>query len=257
LKESNNLTHIPLAKLVNNMPDGIELNLSNSANEFLSEQFTGSPELSADSYLHYKDGLPEDVNEWGRTFNMELGLSGDYALATILNIAMKWREKSDSVPVTIDDISYKAAKHKIAWKTNVPDVYQIPVKESDLTFLVSTTPISLDLVDGAINKVEEISLTAPLVSLKTEEDLTEEFSGTTALVHGERMICSQVKVITEFEMDLEGAEVKQAAAIMLVRGCMSPMKQHIIINNPFYVYVKVKDHLVFSAYVQLDSFLTN
>lgn len=258
MNQSQNLTYIPLAKLVNNLPDDVSLQLSADAQAFLAEQFTGAPDLAADDYLHYKDGVPAVVNEWGRGFDLELGLDpeGDYALATILHIAMKWRQKAEAITLQIDRTPYQAANHDNAWRTNIEGLYQIPVKEDGLTFLVSAERINLDMIDESVFQTEEIELSVPLVSMKTEENLSPVFEGTIANVNGEAMICSSVKVLTELEMDLAGAEVKQAATMMLMRGCLGPSKPHIVINKAFYAYVKVKDKLVFAAKIDKDSFHT-
>jgi hypothetical protein len=261
MNKSKTLTHIPLGKLIKNPPKNVEFNLSKSANKFMNKCFLGSNDLRADDYIHYKGGVPQVVNDWGNTFDINLGIpeNVDYALATILSIKMEWIKKLSETSLEIGEKRYKSAMHNNALETNIPSLYKIPVIEDGLEFFVSTQKLNLEDVNKEIKTKQEINLTTPLVKLKSTEDFSDKFEGTTAIVDGKLHQCNSVKVITEFDLNLDGAEVKQAAVVCLIVGsCASSpaMKKHIVIDRPFYVYTKVNNRLSFSSFVNIDSFIS-
>jgi hypothetical protein len=261
MNKSKILTHIPLGKLLENPPNNVEFSLSKSAQKFMNKCFIGSKDLSADEYIHYKDGKPQVVNDWGDTFGLNLGIPDniDYALATILNVKMKWIKKLNETSLEIGKKKYKSVMHNNALETSIPSLYKIPVVEKGLEFFVSTQKLELGSVNKEIKIKKEINLTTPLVKLRATEDLSSKFDGTTAIVDGQLHQCNSVKVITEFDLTLDGAEVKQAAIVNLIVGSCASLpviKKHIIIDKPFYVYTKINNRLSFASFIDIDSFIS-
>jgi hypothetical protein len=259
MKNSKILTYTPLAKLFQNIPNNISVNLSDSATEFLSEVFTGDTGSTLDSYLHYKDGTPNVVNDWGKTFGLDLDAQGEYALATILNIKMKWEDDAYDKQLIINNKKYEAGIHYAISATNIPNLYNIPLQEDNIQFFVSDIKIPLEIIDKVLEKKEEVDLTLPLVKMDDVEDLSDIFSESSFTVDNVQHDCSDVKMVTKLDIGLLGAEVRQAAVVSAVSGCLSApvIRRNVIINKPFYVYIKVSGKLAFASYVGLDSFIVN
>lgn len=257
MKKSKILTYAPLAKLFQNIPENISINLSDSAEEFLSEVYTGDTGNSLDSHLHYKNGTPNVVNAWGTTFGLDLNAQGDYAIATILNIKMKWEDDAYEESLYIDNTKYNAGIHYGISATNIDNLYNIPLKEDNIQLFVSDIAIPLEKIEKVLEKKEDIDLTIPLIKMDNTEDLSNSFSGSSFTVDNIKHECSDVKIITQFDMGLLSAEVRQAAVVSAVSGCLSApiIRRNVIIDKPFYVYIKVSGKLAFASYLSMDSFI--
>ena len=256
MSQSKILTYIPFGKLFENMPDHINFTLSKNGEDFLDNNFTKCSEELSENYMHYKDGTPETVNAWAKEFGLDLNLSGDYAIATILHIAMTWEKPANETEIYYNDVTYEAGWHNEALRTNVHELYNIPVEDEFVGFFVSTKEFPLDELNNKIFEYQEINLSLPIVKLKIEEDLSKHFLGSSAIINEKPYYCSGAKSLTELDITLKGAEVKQAAALVLEFTSAAPfLKDSIIIDKPFYVYVKVKDSLIFAAYIDLDSWV--
>lgn len=255
MSKSKILTYIPFGKMFENMPQHIDFKISQSGQNFLDNNFTKCTEELSDLYMHYKDGIPEDVNDWAKQFDLDLKLSGDYAIATILNIAMTWKNEAQANKIIYNDVFYNSGWHDFAFDTNKEGLYQIPVEDHTIGLFISTKPFELDSLNEIIYSTEEINLNLPLVKLKIEEDLTQHFKGSKAYIDNQAYYCENAKSLTELNVTLKGAEVKQAATLTLRTTCVMPQKRNVLIDKPFYLYVKVKDSLIFAAYVDVDGWI--
>lgn len=255
--QSKSITNVPLYQLFMQPESDVDVLLSRSARKYLNKLHKPSDLLREAKEFHRKHGVPEAVNEWGKAFDVDLGADGDYAMATILSIALKWQDKFEATDVTIAGTKYKAGETGKARLTDVPGLYEIPVENEDISFYVSLNKQNLKALDGMITHQRCMELVMPTCVFEEDIDLSDEFDGTKVSVDGEMYDVDTVTSKVRFEADLEGAEVKQAAtASMLVSGCLIPaiVKHRVVLDESFYIYVKIKGHLAYAALLDVDSF---
>lgn len=257
MNKSKVLTYIPLKMLTKKFKD--ELFLSESAKKFLEDNYSGNQESIDCKYINYKAGTSIEVNEWAKSFGVEINTQGDYVIATILNTIMNWKKEASEQKIKVNGKFYKGATHYNINETQIPNLYEIPLYEEEFSFYVSDIKIPINLINEnkKIEKKEYVDLTLPIINLKNEENLSSAFYGTYRSFNNNKDEIQDVKIITEFEMDLKGSKLKQIASLATISSSCTPFKPNkkVLINKPFYVYIKINQEIIFAVYLNLDSFL--
>lgn len=221
-------------------------------------------------------GDVEPVNAFlrERGFNIQLNpiLPDDLAIASILEIALKWLLKGEKTKVHYNSQDYKAvdlesgvevvycegfgnAVAKIHTK-NGDTVYMTTIAKPKDSFAVFEQARNLITAETERTKIYENQVIFPMVDLDMQPDISW-IVGMSDEKRKKWMIAQALQQ-TKVKMDEEGVVIKEAVAIGVRCMCASfPMKVPLIIDTPFLFAVKregLKEPL-FSAYIDTDGWL--
>lgn len=267
------LTEVPLGKIKKFIEKEFKnISFSKEATDFFENNFLGDIE-SLDELIHLKDGIPTNVMDWLKSeFNIELDLNGDYAIATVIALSLEFEKKAIfETQKTNDNLEFASGIHEHCHKYVKKDknveynIVQLNLKNNDYDIYVSKKEIPLSFMDHPIHfkkfiKINEVSLHLPLVKYETKEDISHLFEGSNMIKKSNLKEHSISKVVTYAKVDLglDKVEVKQAAAVCMVMASLAPIKmikEHFIINDDFYFYVRAKNRLLFASKMNIGDFI--
>ena len=188
------LTQVPIGKIKHFIEENFDnINFTKAAIDFFENNFLGDiPQIG--DLLHLKDGVPSEVKKWLKDeFDISLDLNGDYAIATVISLALEFKKKA--VFTEIKDVNSKniaAGVHKsvdifrMKDKNENHDLIKLNIKNEGYEVYVSEKEIPVKLIDHPMRfkhfkKNDVVHLTLPLVKYEEEKDITEYFKGSSMI----------------------------------------------------------------------------
>ena len=266
------LTQVPIGKIKHFIEENFDnINFTKAAINFFENNFLGDiPQIG--DLLHLKDGVPSEVKKWLKDeFDISLDLNGDYAIATVISLALEFKKKA--VFTEIKDVNSKniaAGVHKsvnifrMKDKNENHDLIKLNIKNEGYEVYVSEKEIPVKLIDHPMrfkhfNKNDVVHLTLPLVKYEEEKDITEYFKGSSMIKKSdlEQYSISKALTYTKVDLGLDKVEVKQAAAICMVVASATrvDLTRNLKINDSFYFYVRANNRLLFASKMNLEDFI--
>lgn len=263
------LTHLPMGKIKQFIEENFEnIEFSKKAIKFYEDNYIGR-DVNTDDIIKLKDGNPSEVSNWLKeTFNINMSLDGDYAIAAVLALLIEFKEKAKfdlSKDVNGDPIGVAMHKNLVSYfnsKKPEQELYRLNLKNKDFEMYVSKQDIDLSAVDKfTFVKGKNIHLELPLVKYEEEVDLTETFKGTSMKKVDNQIdySISSAKALTILDLGLDKVEIKQVAAICMVMASATvvDLTRWVNINDNFNIYVKYKGRLVFASKMIKEDFIRN
>lgn len=266
------LTQVPMGKIKHFIEENFDnINFTKAAIDFFENNFLGDI-TQIDDLIHLKDGVPSEVKKWLKDeFDISLDLNGDYAIATVIALALEFKKKA--VFTEIKDVNSEniaAGIHKgvdiyrMKDKDKNHDLIKLNIKNEGFEVYVSEKEIPVKLLDHPIRfkhfkKSDIVHLTLPLVKYEEENDITEYFKGSSMIKKSdlEQYSISKALTYTKVDLGLDKVEVKQAAAVCMVVASATrvDLTRNITINDSFYFYVRANNRLLFASKMNLEDFI--
>jgi hypothetical protein len=266
------LTQVPMGKIKHFIEENFDnINFTKAAIDFFENNFLGDiPQI--DDLIHLKDGVPSEVKKWLKDeFDINLDLNGDYAIATVIALALEFKKKA--VFTEIKDVNSEtiaAGIHKgvdiyrMKDKNKNHDLIKLNIKNEGFEVYVSEKEIPVKLLDHPMRfkhfkKNDVVHLTLPLVKYEEENDITEYFKGSNMIKKSdlEQYSISKALTYTKVDLGLDKVEVKQAAAVCMVVASATriDLTKNLTINDSFYFYVRANNRLLFASKMNLEDFI--
>ena len=225
-----------------------------------------------------------DINSWLKTngFNIQLDPfqnPTDFGAASMMDVAVKWIEAGTQTQVCgPSKVSYDAVSLTLKSRSNPiifnfdNKVYPNPIarivtKNSDVVHMTIADEAceGMDLI-AKVSKLEEVKKQShedkvifPMIDIDDQPNISwlerMFFDGVSAIdgIPGQMEI-KQALQQTRFKMNHEGARVKSAAAVGMMR-CLSIEEPPMVIDKPFYLWITRKNISIpyFAAYFDVDS----
>lgn len=265
---TNVLTQLPFGKIQSFIQKNFKnINFSEDATKFFEESYLGNTDNDLD-LIKLRDGIPEEVNQWLiDEFDIDMKLSGEYAIAAVLAIVLEFEKRAYFDTFTKGGVEYANGYHKNItmrhgeFKKQKIEAYKLNIKTPDFTMFASKTKIEADDFDKAVKQVpsKNIHLSIPLAKCEEVIDMTETFKGTHMIKKSDnqRYDISSAKTLTQLDLGLDKVEIKQVAAVcMVTASCSAPdLTPQIRIDDDFYLYVQYKNELIFGMRVDKAAFI--
>ena len=271
--KTKTLTQLTMGMIKNFIEENFDdVSFSEGAKKYFKSNFLGEKSLYED-HLKLKDGKPEEVSEWLRSeYGLDLDLSGDYAIATVLKLLIEFENKAYFQE--IDNVGFGSHDGCELFSYKGNDLIKLNVKNEKFEMFVSETEIPLKSFNSRMMFLKDIDygsdpyngrgyddviLTLPIAKVKEEVDLGAKFQGSSfknKQTNKEFQIDS-AKTIALFNLGLDSVEIEQFGTVTaVVSGCSEPRKYYRkTIKNDFYVYIRFNDKLLFACKVEKSDFI--
>jgi hypothetical protein len=221
-----------------------------------------------------------EVNAWlkSRGFNIEMPPGGDLYLASILDLLVKWLYRGIDSPVSggFKGVKLDARTAEVIYEERWPR-HQYAVKigtqggDTAYMFLPHTVPKTewevIEMIGEVSNMLKSRNsrigvsrsyegVIFPQVQIDTQPDVSWMEDMSAGGNDGKPLLVAYCKEQVKLRLDLEGASVKAAAAMVVTRG-IGPTP--FVIDKPFLFWIErrgVTDPLVW-AYLAEDAWVKN
>lgn len=266
------LTQLPIGKIKKFIEENFkEVTFSDKAEAFFKKEFLGDI-ANVDQLIALKDGDPKLIEIWLREeYGIDMELSGDYAIATVLSLLLEFEEEAFPKTISINDEEYKGGVHYVENRLkgfiNKKEftLYPLELKDPDFKMYISEKEVDQKylntpfLFKKTFQKSKPIRLTIPLAKFADQVDYEDVFNGSTMInkSNSKHYELNQIKTLTLLDLGLDKVEVEQiAVACFAVSSCSAPdMTESLTIKRDYYVYVTYKDRLVFGSLIEKADFL--
>lgn len=237
--------------------------ISHIQNEFVDAFASCIPEVDAIqdilTRIAHKDHTV--INKWLRDhgFNIQLeGPSDDqtFAVASILDVLVKWQKKGLKTTVEHLGSTYPAVKLKdnqgvvimtgkgsnpiAAIQTQGKDKVFMTIVDEEPADAMAIVKLIQSLLDGVRPDSSYDSVVFPMVDYDQKVDISWLQGLQTGTSMSDWRITEALQQ-TIFRMNEVGARSKSAASMMMSKGrCIEPPKETFIINRPFLLWIKRK-----------------
>ncbi len=196
---------------------------------------------------------------------------GNRAIASVVDILLKWKEKGTESTLFVDEKEYPAVLMPTNTHCKVKKYYDQEVaiieaenKDTIYIMMAEDRPILDDFkLIEYLTAIDERNLTYtsnykdilfPMVDINEKPDI----SWLLGLQFGGGFEIAQALQQTKFQMNEEGAAAQSAVAITVEFRCMLPHDKepkHLVIDKPFYIWIKREgvDIPLFAAYVDQEN----